>query len=262
MLDGADLFRSCQLETHDGVNAFHPLSEDSVYQYSRAQIERTNKARQWIDQKTKKQNTVEDKDQVDATISEDLADGQTAKLDASLKLLGDDDIELLIPSDDLDDDEIHIIETTGDLFTVPGSNRALQDYQMQLMLLEQQNKKRLLIARQKQQDALQPHTVARQFEIPTPVRGLQQDHIQTGVTRQSSRHLKATKVVPTMPANGADKGTIPATTKRQKRDHATRSQASKTNIDCDAFDGIGLGVDCTERVEVRNPASPDSRPAS
>jgi hypothetical protein len=31
-----------------------------------------------------------------------------------------------------------------------GGNHALQDYQMQLMLLEQQNKKRLLMARQEQ----------------------------------------------------------------------------------------------------------------
>jgi hypothetical protein len=38
----------------------------------------------------------------------------------------------------------------------PGGNHALQDYQMQLMLLEQQNKKRLLMARQ-EQDLSQPH---------------------------------------------------------------------------------------------------------
>lgn len=35
----------------------------------------------------------------------------------------------------------------------PGGNHALQDYQMQLMLLEQQNKKRLLMARQEQEPA-------------------------------------------------------------------------------------------------------------
>lgn len=38
--------------------------------------------------------------------------------------------------------------------TAGGSNHALQDYQMQLMLLEQQNKKRLMMARQ-EQDSLQ-----------------------------------------------------------------------------------------------------------
>ncbi|KAL0264522.1 hypothetical protein SLS55_000472 [Diplodia seriata] len=37
----------------------------------------------------------------------------------------------------------------------PGGNHALQDYQMQLMLLEQQNKKRLLMARQEQDNITQ-----------------------------------------------------------------------------------------------------------
>jgi len=37
-----------------------------------------------------------------------------------------------------------------------GGNHALQDYQMQLMLLEQQNKKRLLMARQEQDTAIRP----------------------------------------------------------------------------------------------------------
>lgn len=39
--------------------------------------------------------------------------------------------------------------------TAAGGNHALQDYQMQLMLLEQQNKKRLLMARQ-EQDIIRP----------------------------------------------------------------------------------------------------------
>jgi len=38
----------------------------------------------------------------------------------------------------------------GNAGSGPGNNHALQDYQMQLMLLEQQNKKRLLMARQEQ----------------------------------------------------------------------------------------------------------------
>jgi hypothetical protein len=48
----------------------------------------------------------------------------------------------------------------GGMPTAPGQNQqgnhALQDYQMQLMLLEQQNKKRLLMARQ-EQDSIGPH---------------------------------------------------------------------------------------------------------
>lgn len=39
----------------------------------------------------------------------------------------------------------------------PPGNHALQDYQMQLMLLEQQNKKRLLMARQEQDNMSAPH---------------------------------------------------------------------------------------------------------
>ncbi|KAK9373805.1 uncharacterized protein V1513DRAFT_142140 [Lipomyces chichibuensis] len=44
--------------------------------------------------------------------------------------------------------------------SVGGNTNALQDYQMQLMLLEQQNKRRLMVARQEQQDAVikQPST--------------------------------------------------------------------------------------------------------
>ncbi|KAK9452600.1 hypothetical protein V1511DRAFT_523239 [Dipodascopsis uninucleata] len=38
--------------------------------------------------------------------------------------------------------------------SVGGNTNALQDYQMQLMLLEQQNKRRLMVARQEQQDAV------------------------------------------------------------------------------------------------------------
>ena len=41
----------------------------------------------------------------------------------------------------------HVATTS---FNVPSGNHALQDYQMQMMLLEQQNKKRLLMARQEQ----------------------------------------------------------------------------------------------------------------
>ena len=98
--------------------------------------------------------TVTDKEEIQATISADLADGHDAQLDASLKLLSEDDPKLFLPND-LEDDEIHILEATGTGLSgvnLPSrGNHALQDYQMQLMLLEQQNKKRLLRARQEQE---------------------------------------------------------------------------------------------------------------
>ena len=117
-----------QFDIHDGANAVLTLNE-STYQHSFRQILRTNEPQQRIDQEKEKQDVINDKENVEITISEDLADGQNAKLDASLKLLGEDE-----------DDEIHIIETN--ISATQGAH-ALQDYQMQLMLLEQQNKKRL-----------------------------------------------------------------------------------------------------------------------
>jgi hypothetical protein len=147
--DGADLFRACQLDISHGVDALQYLNEDSIQQYSKAQLQRHSQARQRIEQKDARTDKANDAEKIEATISEDTADGQTAKLDASLKFLSDDEIQLLIPSDELDDDEIHIIESKFNGLG-GGSNHALQDYQMQLMLLEQQNKKRLLMARQEQ----------------------------------------------------------------------------------------------------------------
>lgn len=46
-------------------------------------------------------------------------------------------------------------------------HHALQDYQMQLMLLEQQNKKRLMMARQQQDDLLQEAQVTQREEQPS-----------------------------------------------------------------------------------------------
>ena len=62
--------------------------------------------------------------------------------DASLKPFGEDDINSNKP----EDNETHIVET----LTEPIDNLPLQDYQAQLMLLEQQNKRRLMAERQAQ----------------------------------------------------------------------------------------------------------------
>lgn len=56
----------------------------------------------------------------------------------------------------------------------PQGNHALQDYQMQLMLLEQQNKKRLLMARQEQDEAAtttvaEPGTPSSLPTLPAPI---------------------------------------------------------------------------------------------
>ena len=91
-----------------------------------------------------------DKGEVQATISADVADGHNAQLDASLKLLSEDDPELRLPND-LEDDETHILEATGTgLSGVNRPSHAPQDYETLLRLLEQQRKKQLLRPRQEQ----------------------------------------------------------------------------------------------------------------
>lgn len=157
-LGEVNLIQSCQFDATDGVSAFN-LNDSSVQEYSRATHDRANKAQQLVEQKGA-DDEGHNKENIEATISEDLADGQVSKLDACLNLLGEDDPHLYLPSDVLDEDELHFIETEfapQNLATgIDGGNHALQDYQMQLMLLEQQNKKRLLRARQEQDNYSAP----------------------------------------------------------------------------------------------------------
>ena len=70
---------------------------------------------------------------IEYTISQDLAAGHTAEQARRLRGFHGDDTSNLI----------QLSQTTA-------GNHQLQDYQMQLMLLEQQNKKRLMMARQEQ----------------------------------------------------------------------------------------------------------------
>jgi hypothetical protein len=75
-----------------------------------------------------------------ATISEDRTAGTSSHEEANLKSLDQGRGVLSLKTD-----SVNAPATTG------GGNHALQDYQMQLMLLEQQNKKRLMMARQEQE---------------------------------------------------------------------------------------------------------------
>ncbi|KAI7977663.1 hypothetical protein EIK77_010254 [Talaromyces pinophilus] len=221
-LDDTDVFRSCDFDVHDGVKSVFTFAEDSVRRYSRAQIQRAKDARQRIDQKKEKQEAVENNENTEITISEDLGDGQSAKLDASLKLLSRDELELLIPSDELEDDEIHIIEISTE-------NHALKDYQMQLMLLEQRSKNRLLMARQKQDtfqraQHLRSSGYARVFEEKPTTK----DKIQVSSVQKPSGDLslKGTLFTLEMPTTRASQRTAPAA-KRQKRCHGARDKSHK-----------------------------------
>lgn len=250
LLDSLESFRSYQVENHEGVNSVPTLSENSIYQYSRTQTQRANEARQRISRKNERQLAIKDKESIDITISEDLADGQVAKFDSSLKLLGEDDLELLLPNDELGDDEIHIIETT---INVPQHNTsfALQDYQMQLMLLEQQNKKRLFLART---ESPQPPTqddrmaAVRESQWAYETDAIKMNQGQVVVDQIPSQGLEATQVTPKVPSTSADKGTAPAT-KRRKRHHRPRTQLSETG-NADAINGSDWNTVRAESVEV------------
>ncbi|KAK9467185.1 hypothetical protein V1512DRAFT_237941 [Lipomyces arxii] len=63
--------------------------------------------------------------------------------------------------------------------SVGGNTNALQDYQMQLMMLEQQNKRRLMVARQEQQDAV--------IKQPSAAPGMQNDVGYNAMSPQQGR---------------------------------------------------------------------------
>ena len=76
---------------------------------------------------------------VEYTISQDRGAGNTAQVEAGYALLAGKDFGLA-----------NVQQQQQQQQNTPSHSHALQDYQMQLMLLEQQNKKRLLMARQEQ----------------------------------------------------------------------------------------------------------------
>lgn len=109
LLDHTDLFRSCQPQIQDGVSTEFASTENSIYQ-----AQRTPEARLLSGQKRENEAAVRDRENLESTISEDLTDGQVVKLDPSLKLLCEDDMKLLLPSDELEDAKPRIIEKDSD----------------------------------------------------------------------------------------------------------------------------------------------------
>lgn len=250
LLDEDESVFSSHLEINDGVNAVISSTENSVSEYSHARVQRANEARQRIDQRKEKQDTVDNKD-TGLTISEDLAEGQTAKLEASLKLLSEDELKLIIPSDELEDDEIHLIETNL------GVPQGLKDYQSQLMLLEQANKKRFLQAVSRGnhpsfEDRTQfEQAAAREFARRSKKFLVKKKQIQTKITQKKfPGDLEAAQVEPNVLAMHADiAATIPGT-KRQKHRH--RSQLNSGELDdSNAVNGSHLVEVSHHCIEVR-----------
>ena len=124
----------------------------------------------------------EGKEDVKVTISEDLAEGSSANLDRFLKLLRAQEFKLLVPTDTFEDMEEHIIDRAAELQL---GNPALRDYQIQLMLLEQQNQKRRLMARAQ---PAPPMTKFRRGSPPPVKRRQRKVKARKGLSQPSSEH--------------------------------------------------------------------------
>ncbi|KAL9611363.1 MAG: hypothetical protein Q9167_003982 [Letrouitia subvulpina] len=228
-LNKTESFRIYEVGTGSGVKAVFNTAEDSIHQYSRVQTQRADDARKQIDQKGK--SAAEDKEDIEVTISEDLADGHSANLDASLKLLSEDDPKLLLPSDQLEDDEIHIVQTTN--VAPQDGNHAPQNYQMQLMLLEQQNKKRLLMERQERDNVFKfaqfDHLAStREYERRIRRQAIYKEHLYSTGADKPTLDLRAGHVRNKMPTNSTRKDAA-SVTKRQKRNARSKPQPGQPN---------------------------------
>lgn len=225
--DGADSFRNYEVESDSGVKAVSNFAEDSVYQYSRAQTQRAKDIRKQIDQ-GQEDTGAKDKENTEVTISEDLADGHSANLDASLKLLGVGDLKLLLPSDELEDDEIHIIQTTN--VALRDGDHAQQQYQLQLMLLEQQNYRRLLRAKQEPEfrgfQMFDDLASTREYERQIRPQAISKEQLRSIAADKPTSDLRAVRVRNKMPTKSAHKDTTPVT-KRRKRDAQSQPQSGQ-----------------------------------
>jgi hypothetical protein len=98
-------------------------------------------------------STIEGVSSILTTISEDRTTGTSSHEEANLKSLDQGRSALSLKTDSVD------APATAGL-----GSQALQDYQMQLMLLEQQNKRRLMMAREEQDQI--PHVAKPEGSIP------------------------------------------------------------------------------------------------
>lgn len=122
-------------------------------QHSHTNVEWEEKARQLVSRTRGKEEANDETKDMDNAVSEDHRDGRVSELDGCLclQLLSNNDPTLFLPTDCLEDEEIHIIDAS--LSGSVDNRHALQDYQKQLMMLEQRNRERLLQAK-RDNDAL------------------------------------------------------------------------------------------------------------
>ena len=153
-------------------------------------------------------------------------------------------------SDDQEDEEVNIIGTT---IGVSQHNR-LQDYHMQLMLLEQQNRKRLLMKRQKEESQRTPNdqvATVRESRGRDKTSAVKEKQIQAAGAQKFSADVQTSQTPPEMPTTDGDAGTASAT-KRQKFSHPLGTQRSNVR-DSDRGNGGNSGVAQAGSVEVSDP---------
>jgi hypothetical protein len=186
-----------------------------------------------------KHNETAETEQIEITISEDYGDGHLKTLDATLNLLFADELELLLPSTALEDDEAHLIETTR-----PGGNHALQDYQMQLMLIEQQNKKRLLLARQEQDNIENTSAVGVRNGRNRPGVISRRTHVSKMKNFQGPGQGDASWVAEVMPGQDghADTSHIMKKRKRRERSHSQNEVDEKKDLIKSNHSNVQQGV--------------------
>lgn len=175
--------------------------------------------------------TSKKKESTRATISEDLAEGQTAKLDASLKIISEDRQTFLRPTHERGDPDFMI--GTSDNYTTSYN-------QTQTAHVGRMTRKQLLLSKQKR-DSI--YTVERK-------------EVELNPTGTSISHDKGAQITSRMPVHSHDTRDGTATKKR-KRKRGNRSENKSSDVDesqnvasgkdSDADEGVSaeVGAECS-----------------
>jgi len=116
-----------------------------------------------------------------------------------------------------------------------GGGNALQDYQMQLMLLEQQNKKRLMMARQ-EQDTVGPSGMAGQGSFGAPAMSPSNSH--TGPSPNPDDQM--VRGTPKLPTGGVTTSGMDGNMMQNTASPAAGFDASQINTNMTNFQGLKM----------------------
>ncbi|KAL9579549.1 MAG: hypothetical protein Q9212_005049 [Teloschistes hypoglaucus] len=183
---------------------------------SSLKIRRPNSARQRRYEERKEQRAIYDKESAQATISEDLADGQNTRLDALLKLLCEGS-KLLLPSD-LEEDETSSVDSIFTRMYERLKHRPQGDLHSRIVYRE----------RKGDASSFDEIAAAKEFKRRHRESIREEEQAAEGQTPEISQDPKELQFKPRMAFAHADES-IASATKRQKRGRARRSRANKRN---------------------------------